>query len=53
MKISTVLHFSKSRWFCEDCGKPLEELHGGVVVCRPCGVAYDSIFFRVEGGSDV
>jgi len=50
MKESTVLHFSRSVWPCEDCGKPLEHLQGGVMVCRSCGVAYDSIFFRPEGG---
>ncbi len=35
---------------CEDCGKPLEELCGGIMVCRACGVAYDACFFRPEGG---
>jgi hypothetical protein len=45
-----VSHFLLSPVPCEDCGKPLEELCGGIMVCKACGVAYDAIFFRPEGG---
>lgn len=45
-----VSHFLRSSFPCEDCGKPLSELCGGIMVCKACGVAYDAIFFRPEGG---
>lgn len=45
-----VLHFLKSSFPCEECGKPLDELCCGIMVCKACGVAYDAIFFRPEGG---
>ncbi len=45
-----VMHFLRSSFPCEDCGKPLAELCGGIMVCKACGVAYDAIFFRPEGG---
>lgn len=50
VKECKVSYFIRSSVPCEDCGKPLEELCGGIMVCRACGVAYDACFFRPERG---
>ncbi len=50
VKECKVSHFVRASVPCEDCGKPLDELCGGIMVCKACGVAYDAIFFRPEGG---
>lgn len=54
VKECKVSHFVLSPVLCEDCGKPLQELCGGIMVCKACGIAYDACFFRPErGGEDV